>query len=64
MKQSDIFDKENSKKHVRSQARVVADALGVESGVKILTDYFGRDFPDELQTEIDSLRSDFAKRED
>lgn len=58
MKQSDIYDKENSKLHVRNQARVVANALGVDSGEKILTDYFGRDFPDELKAEIDSLRLD------
>lgn len=58
------YDKENSKKHVRAQARVVAGALGLEEGEKILRDYLGRDFPDELANELEALRLDFAKKED
>lgn len=61
MGRSDHVNIESIKKHVREQALVIAKALDLQQGIVHLTGYFGRDFPDELETEINDLKKRLAE---
>lgn len=52
---------ESIRNHVREQALVISKALDIHQGINHLTNYFGRDFPDELEHEIDELKKKLAE---